>query len=221
MLATDPEFLDRRLGNQQFLTHQADLTYFNDLQARVQGLARPGESLVIPEPTEAHAWRRLYALYIALRKRPQHLMGDNATTFHGASDLAWETYIRDLTEIRTLAQADVTGWGLMSDYVGLHKGDLDDPVPPPDHEAHRWGRFPDWQSCATRISMALGQLRNMSPRERAAVPEVVRARRRDRAIEARFMALEQKMLALESRLPSMQEILLKEEESNYGEQYNG
>jgi hypothetical protein len=70
MLATDPEFLNRRLGNQQFLTQAADITYYDDLRARVEGLARPGESLSIPCVEEAHAWQRLFALYSALKKRP-------------------------------------------------------------------------------------------------------------------------------------------------------
>jgi hypothetical protein len=220
MLATDPEFLNRRLGNQRFLTHPADLKYYEDLRARVEGLARPQASLSIPDVGEAHAWQRLFALYSALKKRPR-AESNHESTFQGGADLAWDAYVRDLDAIRTLARNDVGSWALLSEYVGIERGDLDDPVPPPDHPEAQWGRYSDWQHRAGRISSALGQLRRMQPRERAIVPEIVSQRRRDRMIEQRFTALEQKVLALESRLPSMQEILLRDEETNYGEQYDG
>jgi hypothetical protein len=218
MRLASPEHINIRLDSEQWIGNEADRTYFNQLVAAIRGMARDGERLLIPGVEEPFAWRRAYALFSALKKRaPTRMKGGSGFVGAGDADLAWEGYVRNLDEIRKLARNDVGGWSLLSEYVGIERGDLDDPVPPPDHPEHQWRRYSDWQHRAGRISSALSQLRSMGPRERAMVPEIVSQRRRDRMIEQRFTALEQKVLALESRLPSVQELLLKEEETNYGQ----
>jgi hypothetical protein len=215
MLATDAQFLNRRLGNQQFLTHAADLRYYDNLVAQVNGLARPGENLSIPDVAEAGAWTRLYSLYLALKRRAA-AEPNRDTVFvapHSASDrLEWDQYVSSLTELQAIARRE-NSWPILSEYLNLGPGDLGDPVAPGGQDFGRGdGRPPGWRQRAARVTWAVTRLKGLSPQERERVGELVAERRR----EARLHAIEQRLAAIETRLPSMKEVVLKEEETNYG-----
>ncbi len=206
MLATDPEFLNCRLDNQQFLTHEADLRYFADLSARVVGLSRDGESLPIPDVAEPHAWRRLYSLYCALKKRAEAepIRETAYVAPYSASDRwEWDSYVNSLVELQAIAKRE-NAWSTLAEYLGIQPDDLADPVASSGQDFGRsGGRPPNWRQRGSRVTWALSRLKGMSEQERDRVGEVVRQRRQ----EARLSAIEQRLAAIETRLPSQKEII--------------
>jgi hypothetical protein len=64
-----PEHINIRLDSAQWISTDADRTYFNRLVAQIETWRRPGENLVIADIAEPYAWRRNYQLLQALERR--------------------------------------------------------------------------------------------------------------------------------------------------------
>jgi hypothetical protein len=221
---SDPQFVNRRLGGKRFLNGPADERSFVELLALINGLTREGEQLDLPSIEAAGSWDRAYAVYVALKRREAveqaEYKAEIAGRNEGGRNLEFEWYVAGLEDLRRRARTSPI-WSSLSEYLRLERDDLDDPVPPPDHPDHRWGRFADWREKAGRISAAVVTWDGLTAQQLSEVPAIIAQRRRDISIEQRLTALEQKILALESRLPTVQELILKDAENYYGEQYDG
>jgi hypothetical protein len=206
--------INLRLGNKRFLSGPAEESFFSHLTMAIQGQARPGEKLVVPDFNEQDAWARAYALYEALQRR----LPDKQAVEAAESGRTAAAHSRLLNEFAADRQAlldfrdrNRPQWSTLAEYVGISDADL--------AEGERDERFDvevGWQDKAQRIGHALSRLQGMSPSERADVPRIVEERRRlailkahDRDIDNLREALGhvlQRLEAIESRLPSMKEL---------------
>jgi hypothetical protein len=189
MMITDPEALNRRLDTAEWLSHAADLRYFEALVGQVRRLERPGDALSIPDVAEPHAWRRTYQIYVALKRRDASTVV--TPEFPAQNDEGWNRYVQGRAALVQLAASNQVD-DLTLRYVGLKPHDLDDPVPK-EGPGVEWGRYPDWGARASRIDLALGKLEGLTPAERAAIPRIMESRR----LEAENKELSRRLAALE------------------------
>jgi hypothetical protein len=192
---------NKRLGEQEYIKHPADEKYFADLKGRVQALLRDGESFILPDVNEPYAWRRLYATHVALSRRDASEIDASAGFYANGrpakwADHEWDNYIQSLAALQEIERRDRPAWSMLQEYFGLSPDDLSDPIPGQDTPYGQYGRYPNWQARAGRVSWALARLRGMTIEERERVPQVLHERRQ----EARMKAIEQRLAAIESRL---------------------
>jgi hypothetical protein len=210
--------LTERLCRQNFVTGAADETRFHELEARVRGLARPGEVLDIPEINGAGAYRRLHDLFLALDKRERQETTKSASADLQLASLAaeinrrWMKYGEDRTWLLEFQQRNRGEFALLCEWTGLTDDDMASPIPPADSEHAPYGRFPNWESRAGRVGQAVQKLRSLSPEMRAKIPGEIEVRRLKEALRAHDRDLEtlfdvvhrfaQRLEAAESRLPA-------------------
>jgi hypothetical protein len=201
MDCTEPEILDRRLGNQQWIVHAADVNYFDHLASRVRTLMRGTDNFELPDINGAFAWKRLYAIWVSLKQRESNERAEMAAQREAQApdvsrwrwaDHEWERYVQNLAALQEVTSR--SDWPMLKEYLRIEDDDLSDPVPSPDSPYACYGRMPHWQRTASRVSWALAKIRNMSADESMRIPAVLH----QRAQEARMKALEQRLAAMES-----------------------
>jgi hypothetical protein len=195
---TNPESLNSRLDAYEWIAHPADLTYFDGLTREVLALSG-NEKLLLPKVEEPYAWRRLYALFCALKRRravdaqsPAAREASASSALSAAASLAWDKFVRDLSEIVELKRRGVLT-PTISEYIGLHANDLSDPTKTENEADKRFGRVGDWRDRAGRVDYALMRLRNITPDERAMIPTLLAIRKLEKEnadLAARVAALE-------------------------------
>lgn len=188
----DLKAINLRLCNKKFLSGHADQSFFSHLTAAIQGLARPGEKLDVPDFNEQDAWRRAYALYEALQRRQPDKAAveaeKNGQTAAAYSRLLGE-FAADRQALRDYRDRNRMQWSALAEYVGISDADL--------AEGERDERFDvevGWREKAKRVGHAIARLQGMSPAERADVPRIVEERRRReflRDLASRIERLEQ------------------------------
>jgi hypothetical protein len=206
--------IDRRLANRQFLSGPSDESFFGHLTCQIQGLARPGENRTIPQFNEADAWKKAWALYTALQRRPPDKQAVEAAeggrTMAAHSRLLNEFAV-DRQALLDFRERNRPQWSSLAEYVGVSDADLAE-----GERDELFGVEVGWQDKAQRIGPALSRLQGMSPSERADVPRIVEERRRLAILKAHDRDIDnlrdvlshilQRLEALESRLPSMKEL---------------
>ena len=216
-----PEHVNLRLNSAQWISTDADRVYFAKLVGDISSCERPGEKLNIAPVEEPYAWRRNYALLEALKLRDRQTRAKAGADLQLASQAAemnrkWTDYNRDITWLREFEQRNRGEWKTLIEWVGLTADDLSDPVPHAGSEHAQYGRHPDWQARAGRVSEATHRLRGLTPEQRAEVPRIVEERRRLAVLKAHDTDISnlrdalchvlQRLEAIESRLPPQKEI---------------
>jgi hypothetical protein len=215
------EHVNLRLDNAQWISTDADRTYFNRLVAQIEGMRRTDEQLSIPDVDEPFAWRRAFSLRSALQVRDRQMETKAAADLQLASQAAemnrlWIAYNENITWLREFEGRNRGEWKTLIEWVGLSEDGLSDPVPRAGSEHAQYGRHPDWQARAGRVSTAVNKFRGLSPEQRAEVPRIVEERRRLAILKAHdtdiinirevLSHILQRLEAIESRLPSQAEI---------------
>jgi hypothetical protein len=206
--------IDRRLANRQFLSGPSDESFFGHLVCQIQGLARPGENLTIPQFNEADAWKKAWALYTALQRRPpdkQAVEAAESGRTAAAHSRRLNEFAADRQALLAYREANRAQWADLSEYVGLRKDDLVEG----ERDEH-FGVEINWQKKADRIGFALRRLQGMTTSEKADAHRVVEERRRMDVLRAHDADIDnlrealshvlQRLEAIEIRLPSMMEL---------------
>jgi hypothetical protein len=177
---TSPEAINGRLQKTEFLTHHADLSFFDNLLTRIRSMERPGDNLGphIPSPHEAGAWRKAYEIYEALTKRANeppdpHVLA--RATNYASVEAAWNTFLVQRTMMLEYARRGT----LTEDacvYLGLEPGDLGPAVSKDPDAARYGGRPPNWHERAQRIDLALGRWEEMGASEKSTIPQIMAQR---------------------------------------------
>ena len=147
---------------------------------------------------EAGAWPKAFEIYQAL-KALDDAPPDPAAIAPGiaraARDAEWNRYINDRELLVDLIRRDVINRQTCI-YLGLVGDDLG-PLTSDDPDAVRMngGMRLDWRQVADRINLALGEWHSMTAADKAAIPQILAARR----IEAANRELAKRMDALEIR----------------------
>ena len=199
-----PETINLRLKNAQFITTAADEAYFEDLIVRIRALSERYQRAVdryIPSIRESGAWAKAYSIYeafLTLENEPPDAAAIAPAVARAAMDAAWNAYVRDREFLIELIRRDVIN-NQICVYLGLGGDDLGPPTTDdPKAVAMNGGKRFDWRQVADRINNALGEWHSMSTAEKAAIPQVLAARR----IEAANRELAKRMDALETNQPA-------------------
>jgi hypothetical protein len=201
--------VNRLLTERKFLSGPSDESFFSHLTCQIQGLARPGEKLVLPEFNEASAWKKAWSLYTALQIRLPDAASKEAEAISRAAiadNRLWGEFVADVEGLRQFRENNRFQWGMLAERAGLQDGDLLDPMAGADEH---FGRPPNWGEKARRIGGALRELQGLTPERRREIPAKVEERRLRAHLsktEARLSAMEQRLAAIESRLPSQKEV---------------
>ena len=196
-----PENINNRLKNTQFIGGPADRAFFDDLINRIGSMAERHQRDVkrfMPDANEAGAWPKAFEIYQAL-KALDDAPPDPAAIAPGiaraARDAAWNRYINDREILIDLIRRDVITRQTCI-YLGLVGDDLGPPTSDdPDAVRMNGGMRLDWRQVADRINLALGEWHSMTAADKAAIPQILAARR----IEAANRELAKRMDALEIR----------------------
>jgi hypothetical protein len=176
-----PEFLNRRLSNYEYISHPADIEFFAALIRDIRKMERHGDNLtkLIPEISLPHAWSRAYRIYEALKQRdeipPDPAIAEEKAR-HAAREADWNRFINQRVQLLEFARQGRLD-NTMALYLGLKPGDLDSPTTNDPDAVRSGGRHPDWQERASRIDDAIGAFEALSPAEKAAIPQIMSARR--------------------------------------------
>ena len=200
-ILVDPETINRRLKESMFITTAADTAYFENLIIRIRSMAERHQREVgrfIPSISEAGAWSKAYAIYEAfmrLENEPPDAAAIAPGIARAAMERAWNRYINDREFLIELLRRDVVTKQTCF-YLGLGGNDLGPPTSDdPEAVNMNGGKRLDWRQAADRINNALGEWHSMTAAEKAAIPQVLAARR----IEAANRELAQRMSVLEAK----------------------
>jgi hypothetical protein len=207
--------INRRLANRRFLSGPSDESFFSHLTCQIQGLARPGEKLVIPDFAEADAWAKAWQLYQALLSRkpePVAVQAEAEGRTAAAVSRRMGEFAADRQGLIHFRDRNRAQWADLCEYVGLRKDDLVE-----GERDQRFGVEVDWADKAERLAHALRRLEGMSPAEKADAHRVVEERRRVAILKAHdqdidnlrdmVRQLAQRLEAIESRLPPQKEVI--------------
>jgi hypothetical protein len=168
-----PEAFDRMLAAKPFLQAR-DLPFFNDLVARIRGMARPSDNIHarIPDPWGAGAWRVLFGLYQELKDREarEQEAARSAPSRSGfqanfqADQAEWNRYIGNRETILAMLARDAIDTFILVEHLDLQPNDLGEPTSTEHKQSG--GRHPEWRERAARLHSALFWWGAMSPAER-------------------------------------------------------
>jgi len=191
------DVLSLRLNSCEYLSHQADLTHYQELCSHTLSLAEMlnVELDPLPDVRAPHAFRAVHEIYGKLQRRfnappsPAAQQQAQETRRIGVIEEIWSRYVVDYQTLIDLKARHVINDD-MAFFLELKPGDFEEPFDPQSRYA---GRRPDWQATASRISNALGHLQVMSPAARAIVPFQVALEKSEQRAEK----LEQRVSELE------------------------
>jgi hypothetical protein len=144
--------------------------------AGVEGLERlshADERIPIPDPLEASAWARAFAIYERLRDRAvreeQQAVVLNRPFLDDQRD--WMGYIENRQAVLAMLQRGIVDERILVEHLGLQLPD--DLASPTTAERNKYGsnRHPDWRDRAKRLSDALFMWGAMSAGERIALKQ--------------------------------------------------
>jgi hypothetical protein len=183
------------MDGMQYLAGDASKNLFDHLVMAVRALTEPNDEVVLPSWTEPYAWRRTYKVYRFLKQRQANKPPEMPDPFVSNFAASWTAYIRNRQEFLQLIRRDEIN-NTDALFFGLQPHDLDEPTVNNPDEVARVGiaRHPEWRSRAARVETALAKWEGMSAAEKAAVPQIMLARR----AVARTKELEQRLSTLES-----------------------
>lgn len=188
MILADPVTINKRLDGYEYISHPADLAFFENLVNQIRGMERPGDNVnaKLPGYTEPYAWRRTFELYCKMKTReaiPPDPVAQRREQNSHALESAWNFYLTDRTAVLELVRQGVLGED-QCQYLGLRPGDLAAPITPLDpNDKFSGQRHPDWHGRADRLRDAIPRWREMGVAEKASIPQVVTARRTDAAMQ--------------------------------------
>ena len=197
----DLKSADKLMDGLQYLGGPASQNLFEHLVMAIRGLVDDGDEIALPSWTEPFAWRRTYKVYRILQQRQANKVPEAPDAMASAFVASWTNYIQHRLEFLAVARKDE----LTEDdfrYLGLIPGDLDSPTVDNADEVARYGiaRNPNWMERAARIETALSKWGSLSAAQKAAIPQIMLARR----AVARTAELEKRLVELESRSISNQ-----------------
>jgi hypothetical protein len=182
-----PESANRRLANAAFL-QERDLPLFNHMVMEIRRLSHADERIPLPDPVEAGAWPRAFAVYEKLRDRAvveEHRAVQHNQAF-AADQREWSDYIQDRESILAGLRADVFDEHTLFEHLGLQKHDLGPPTTP---ETNKYGsnRHPDWYERAKRLSSALRAWHALSGEEKRTLRQMRIVRKIEAAKQERYV----------------------------------
>jgi hypothetical protein len=130
---------------------------FNHMVMEIRRLSHADERIPLPDPVEAGAWQRAFAVYEKLRDR--EVVEQSRAVQHNqafaADQRAWNDYVSDREQVLRMLQRGVFDEDVLIDRLDVQlPGGLG---PPTTTETDRYGssRHPEWRERATRLASAL------------------------------------------------------------------
>jgi hypothetical protein len=125
-----PESANRRLANAAFL-QERDLPLFNHMVMEIRRLSHADERIPLPDPVEAGAWQRAFAVYEKLRDR--EVVEQSRAVQHNqafaADQRAWNDYVSDREQVLRMLQRGVFDEDVLIDRLDVQlPGDLGPPT---------------------------------------------------------------------------------------------
>jgi len=183
------------VGEQHFLTHHADIVFFNDLINRIRAFAERHKRDIekyLPSILEPQAWSKAYEIYeafVELDNAPPDPAVLARVNNRAQAEERWNRYlVNHAAFMAVIHRGDVSPTSC--NYLGLFGEDLFEPMMQTDHGPQR---RTDWYEVSERVSYALSKWGRMSAGEKAAIPQVMAARRLEaanRELAARLSAVE-------------------------------